>query len=93
MLSITPDAVEAIKAVMGEKPGGLRISATPQSMNGSAPGLMLEPVPTPDDEDAVVEAEGTQLYLDTAALRMLDGKVLDAEREGEALRFSVLQPE
>jgi Fe-S cluster assembly iron-binding protein IscA len=93
VLTITADAIDAIKAVMGSKPGGIRISAAPQSMNGSSPGLMLQPAPAPAEEDAVVETDGTQLYLDSTAIGMLDGKVLDAEQDGDALRFSVLQPE
>ena len=93
MLTITADAIDAIKAVMGPKEGGLKISATSQSMNGGGPGLALEPVPEPEPEDEVVEAEGAQLYLDAAAAGVLDGKVLDAEQEGDAVRFSILDPD
>jgi iron-sulfur cluster assembly protein len=89
MLTITPDAIEAIKAVLGRKQGGLKITAAPASMNGGGPGLALEPVPEPEIDDAVVDAEGAQLYLDTTAVGMLDGKVLDAEREGDAVRFTI----
>jgi Fe-S cluster assembly iron-binding protein IscA len=93
VLTITADAIDAIRAVMGSKPGGIRISAAQQSMNGESPGLMVQPAPAPAEEDAVVETGGTQLYLDSTAMGMLDGKVLDAEQDGDALRFSVLQPE
>jgi iron-sulfur cluster assembly protein len=92
MLTITPDAIDAIKLVMGPKPGGLKITASAPSMNGSGPGLSLEPVPEPELEDEVVDADGAELYLDPAAIEMLDGKVLDAEREGDALRFSIIDP-
>lgn len=93
MLTITADAIDAISAVMGSRPGGIRISAASQSINGSSPGLMVQPAPVPAEEDAVVETGGTQLYLDSTALDMLDGKVLDAEQDGDALRFSVVEPE
>ena len=90
MVTITPEAVDAIKLVMGAKEGGLRIAIAHQSTNGHGPGLALEAVPEPDPEDDVVDAEGAQLYLEPAAASVLDGKVLDAEQEGEAVRFSIL---
>jgi Fe-S cluster assembly iron-binding protein IscA len=77
---------------MGPNEGGLKIAAAPAAMNGSGPGLVLEAVPEPESDDAVVEAEGAQLYLDAAAAGVLDGKVLDAEREGDAVRFSIIEP-
>jgi iron-sulfur cluster assembly protein len=92
MISITPDAIDAIKAVMGPKQGGLRITAMSAPVNGSGPGLALEALPEPEAGDEVVDAEGAQLYLDEAAAGMLDGKVLDAEREGDAVRFSIIDP-
>jgi iron-sulfur cluster assembly protein len=93
MVNITHDALEAIKTVMGAREGGLRITAAPQSTNGHGPGLALEAVPEPDPDDAVVDAEGAHLYLDPAAVSVLEGKVLDAEQEGEAVRFSILEPQ
>jgi iron-sulfur cluster assembly protein len=92
-LTITDDAVEAIKAVLGQKEGGLRITTVPQSANGRSPGLALEPVPEPEPEDEVIESEGAELYLEEGTLGLLDGKVLDAEREGEAVRFAILEGE
>jgi Fe-S cluster assembly iron-binding protein IscA len=53
---------------------------------------VLEAVPEPEPGDEVVEAEGAELYLDAAAVGMLDGKVLDAEQEDEAVRFSIIDP-
>jgi iron-sulfur cluster assembly protein len=90
MLTITPDAAEALRAVLGPKEGGVRISTTGPSNNGGGPSLMLEVVPEPEPEDEVVDTEGAQLYLDPSAVDALDGKVLDAERETDAVRFSVL---
>jgi len=93
MLTITTDAIEAIKAVMGAKDGGLRITAASQSMNGDGVGLTVEPVPEPEPDDAVMDADGAHVYLDPAAAGVLDGMVLDAEQEGEAVRFSILEPD
>jgi len=92
MLTITPETVAAIKAVMGPNEEGLKIAAAPAATNGSGPGLSLEGVPAPESDDAVVDADGAQLYLDAAAAGALDGKILDAERERDAVRFSIIDP-
>ncbi len=92
MLTITPDAAEALRAVLGAKEGGVRIS-TGASLNGNGPNLTLEVVPDPEPDDEVLEAEGASLYLDPVASDALDGKVLDAERQDDAVRFSVFDGE
>lgn len=94
LMSITRDALEAIKTVTDVGEGGLRISAgSTASMDGHGPALTLEPVLAPDPDDAVIDAEGTHVYLDAPAARLLDGKVLDAEPEGDGVRFSIFEPE
>jgi iron-sulfur cluster assembly protein len=90
MLTITRDAAEALRAVLGPKEGGVRISTEGPSSNGGGPSLTLEVVPEPEPDDQVLDAEGAELYLDPVAVDALDGKVLDAEREADAVRFSVL---
>jgi iron-sulfur cluster assembly protein len=89
MVTITSDAADALRAVLGAKHGGVRIS-TGARANGDGPALTLEVVPEPEPDDEVVDADGAQLYLDPMAVDALDGKVLDAEREADAVRFSVL---
>jgi iron-sulfur cluster assembly protein len=94
MLTITPDAADAIRAVLGAKDGGVRISTGAESSsNGAGPNLTLEVVPEPEPDDEILDAEGAQLYLDPVAVDALDGKVLDAEREADAVRFSVFDEE
>ena len=93
MLTITTDAADALRDVLGPKEGGVRISTEGPSNNGGGPSLTLEVVPEPAPDDAVVETGGAQLYLDPVAVDALDGKVLDAEREEDAVRFSVLDRE
>ena len=92
MLTITSDAADALRAVLGAKEGGVRIS-TGASFNGGGPSLTLEVVPEPEPDDEVLDAEGAALYLDPVAVDALDGKVLDADREADAVRFSVFDEE
>jgi iron-sulfur cluster assembly protein len=93
MLTITPDAADALRAVLGAKEGGVRIATGSHVPNGNGPNLTLEVVPAPEPDDEIVDAEGAELYLDPVAVETLDGKVLDAQREADAVRFSVFDEE
>ena len=92
MLMLTRDAADAIKELT-ESPlaDGVRISMAPQSLNGSGPGLRIGVAPGPDVNDAVVEAEGARIYIEPAAARALDRKILDAEVQDDEVRFAVLE--
>ena len=90
MLTFTHEAAEAIDAVVHSAPNapdsaGLRIA------RGVAPdgqeGLQLSVTGRPEPDDAVLEAEGTPVFLDAEAAAMLDDKVLDARIEGEQVGF------
>jgi iron-sulfur cluster assembly protein len=92
VLTFTHEAAEAIDAVVHSAPNapdnaGLRI------FRGVAPdgeeGLRLSVTDSPAPDDAVVEAEGTPVFLDSEAAAMLDDKVLDATVEGEQVGFMV----
>ena len=94
MLTFTHEAAEAIDAVVHSAPdapdsAGLRIA------RGVAPdgqeGLQLSVAGQPEPDDAVVEAEGTPVFLDSDAAAMLDDKVLDARVEGEQVGFMLLE--
>ena len=85
MLTFTHEAAEAIDAVVHSAPdapegAGLRIA------RGVAPdgqeGLELSVTDSPAPDDAVVEAEGTPVFLESEAAAMLDDKVLDARVDG-----------
>jgi len=89
MLTITTDAADALRAVLGAKEGGVRISTDAPAPNGDGPHLTLEVVPEPGPEDEVLDTEGARLFLDPVASDALDGKVLDADREADAVRFSL----
>jgi iron-sulfur cluster assembly protein len=89
MLIITDEAVEAIKALVAPDESRARISLTEPWSNGNGPGVTVEPVRAPELDDAVIETDGLELYVDAEALDVLDEKILDAEEDGDAVRFSV----
>ncbi len=89
MLIITDQALDAIRTLVDPDEGGVRISLTVSSTNGRGPGLMVEPAVGPQADDEIMEADGFELYLDSGALDLLDDRVLDAEDEGDAIRFTV----
>ena len=90
MQIITEQAADAIRTLVatGEK-AGVRISLGVSSTNGRGPGLNVEPAGGPEIDDEVIETEGLELYVDSDVLDLLEDKVLDAEEEGDAVRFTV----
>lgn len=95
MLSVTPDAAQAVEAIVSQselpESAGLRITAVPQSENSAAPKseLRLDLVPEPDPEDAVIE--GSSVYVEPATAELLDDKLLDAELAENQVQFSIRQ--
>ena len=94
MLTITDDAVEAIRVVRDAlalpESAGLRISTAPQSMNGTGPSFAVEFAPQPASEDQVLEGEGAQVFLTPEAEAVLDDKRLDADIEsGGEVKFTI----
>jgi iron-sulfur cluster assembly protein len=89
MLIISAEAIEAIKMLVAPDDGRARISVTDAWSNGNGPGLTVEPASAPELDETVIETDGLELYLDDGALDALDEKVLDAEDDGDAIRFSV----
>ncbi|HEX2103243.1 MAG TPA: HesB/YadR/YfhF-family protein [Solirubrobacteraceae bacterium] len=92
MLTITHEAAEAIDAVVHSAPdapdtAGLRIArgVTPDGEQGLALSVTDRPAP----DDAVVEAEGTPVFLDSEAAELLDDKVLDARVQGDKVGFMI----
>jgi iron-sulfur cluster assembly protein len=89
-LTITHEAAEAIDMVVHSAPeapdtAGLRI-ARGTSPDGQE-GLALSVADGPEPDDAIVEAEGTPVFLESEAAEMLDDKVLDAEMQGDQVGF------
>ena len=93
-MTITTDAAEAIKGIVDTSEtteGGLRIYAQP--VNDSEASLELAVADEPDAGDQVMDAEGATVYLEQSAAAYLDDKVLDANVDGERVRFSIEQRE
>ena len=89
---VTPEAAETIRR-LAEQPGveGMRISGATDSSDGNGPGLQITIVPGPEPEDRVVEAEGALLYLDSAADRTMEDKVLHAAIDSGQVRFELFE--
>lgn len=91
MLTLTPTAESAIRALIATSPvgdeGGLRISADPGS--DGRPGFRLALVEGPEPLDSVVEDVAVPVYLEQEAAPLLDDGVLDATVEEERVTFTV----
>lgn len=92
VLTITPNATQAIQTLTEAVPQeevGLRIFAQPTGNGQNEATLELALTEGPAAGDEVVEIEGTSLFLEPNAAAYLSDKVLDAEVEGESVRFSI----
>jgi Fe-S cluster assembly iron-binding protein IscA len=93
-LTITHQAAEAIDAVVHSAPeapdtAGLRITRGVTSEGQEGLELAVADRPAPDD--AVVEAEGTPVFLDSGAAALLDDMVLDAQVDGDRIGLTLRQ--
>jgi iron-sulfur cluster assembly protein len=91
MLTMTETAAEAVRRVSegsGLEPDpGLRITAGPATPEGMLLEIGLAPGAEPTDE--TIEEGGARLYLAEVVAPALDDKVLDAEIEGDQIRFEL----
>jgi iron-sulfur cluster assembly protein len=93
MLAITEDAAAAIEGIVSSSglPAGAGLRIT-QEVNTEAEGkprtdLRLSLVESAEEGDQVLE--GTQIFLEPETAEFLDNKLLDADVEGEEVRFSL----
>ena len=95
MLTITPTAAEAIRAIIQSTDvpddGGIRISIARQ--NGVEASLELALSPAPMEGDSVLELNGAHVFLDDTASLALEDKLLDAEIEGGEISFGIMEQE
>jgi Fe-S cluster assembly iron-binding protein IscA len=93
MLAMTQQAAEVVESIV-ERPevpdtAVLRITAQASNSNGSGPShdLQLELVSAPPEDDVIVE--DLPISVEPEAASLLEDKVLDAEIEGDAVRFNL----
>lgn len=76
MLTVTENAVTEIRNLTDQpqapEGGGVRIATDPTG------ALKLRLAATPAEDDTVLDADGTRLFLDSSATTLLDDKKLDA---------------
>jgi Fe-S cluster assembly iron-binding protein IscA len=93
MLTITPEASEAIRGILAasDAPDGSMFRISPQGQNGSGPGpsLTISVIDVPPPDDQIVEGEAVAVCVEPSAALMLDHKELDADIVGEQINFSI----
>jgi iron-sulfur cluster assembly protein len=94
VLTLTSDAVEAVRTIARASPGmpdaGLRIAAQAQN-DGQQGGVEVSVVGSALEGDEVVEEEGARVFVDSELAPYLDDKVLDASVVGDHVQFSVIE--
>ena len=80
-LTLTDNAVEAVKEIVASAPGdqdssGMRIVASETAEGRASFELSIASVPGEDDE--VIEEQGARVFLESGASDLLDDKSLDA---------------
>jgi Fe-S cluster assembly iron-binding protein IscA len=95
MLALTEHATEVIEGILAS-PGipdsaGVRITTATVTTNGNAPAqqLQIQLAVAPDEGDEVIEEEGARVFLEDVVAELLSDKQLDADRDGEQVRFSI----
>jgi iron-sulfur cluster assembly protein len=89
MLTITPQASEAIRGVLaGENVPNdsvVRITSQPEA------GLVVAVTDSPEPDDQIVEGDEVEVCVEPTAAQMLDDKELDATVAGGQVSFSIGQ--
>ena len=93
MLAITEDAATAIDSIVASsglpQGAGLRITQELNTQGGQEgrTDLRLSVVESAEEGDKVLE--DVQIFLEPAAAEFLDNKLLDADVDGDEVRFSL----
>lgn len=93
MLTITPQASEAIRGILSSEniPDGavLRISPQPEPGPQAETGLAISVTDSPPPDDQVVEGDQVEVAVEPNAAQMLDDKELDATVVEGQVNFSI----
>jgi iron-sulfur cluster assembly protein len=91
MLTMTESAAEAVRRISAgsgiEPDPGLRIAAAEPTPEGTP--LELSVTGGAESTDQTIEEAGARVYLEALVAPALDDKVLDAEVEGQQVRFAI----
>lgn len=89
MLAITDTAAEAIRGIVAapEIPDGAGLRIATQPGSGDAAALEVSVAETPAETDQVVAESGARVFVEEAAVPLLDGKLLDAQIDGTRVGF------
>ena len=91
MLAVSDSAAHAIEAILEQQDApdgaGLRIGMTTQ--DGAEPQLGVGLAASPQPSDAVVEHNGANVFVSEEVTEVLDGKLLDAESDGQQISFTM----
>ena len=94
MLALTPNAVEAIRTIVGpDAPAGagLRISSDGATLEDAEFELGVEDEPSAGD--VVLAEEGVRVFVEPHAATLLAGMLLDAEGHEDHFHFSLAPQE
>jgi len=95
MLTITDNAAEAVRQISAnsglEPEPGLRISVWQPTPEGTP--LEISVAAGAEATDQTVEEDGARVYLEEPVAEALDDKVLDAQLEGDQVRFALRDAE
>jgi Fe-S cluster assembly iron-binding protein IscA len=93
MLSITPQASEAIRGLIDSDsiPDGAMLRIAPQPSDGAQPGagLAVAVVDQVPDSDQIVEGDEVEVAVEPSTAELLADKELDADVTGEQVAFSI----
>jgi Fe-S cluster assembly iron-binding protein IscA len=95
MLTITDSAAEAVRQISAgsglEPEPGLRISVGPPTEDGTP--LELTIAAGAESTDQTIEEDGARVYVEEVVAPALDDKVLDAQIDGNTVRFELRNAE
>jgi iron-sulfur cluster assembly protein len=91
LLALTDSAVQAVKDIVSSseqvpETGGLRMVA---ERAGTQANFQVSVVPSPAEDDEVIEEQGARVFLEPDAASLLDDKVLDASVEQDQVAFTI----
>jgi iron-sulfur cluster assembly protein len=91
MLTLTDAAKGAVRDIVDDSgvPEGSGIRIVAGTDAGGTDRLSLSIATAPAEGDAVLDEEGTRVFLNQEAADALDDKILDAETQADGIHFSV----